>query len=1042
MTFEEKFNKLNDAQKQAVQAIDGPVMVIAGPGTGKTEILSLRIGQILKTTDTPPGSILCLTYTDAASSEMRHRLIDFIGPEAYSIQVNTFHSFCNLVIQENPSVFQQARDLEPISEIDKFRLIQKLMDTFDDDHPLKKFKGQTYSSWDRLLGLFSTMKRENWSPDYMTLQIEEYISRMAMDDNYIYKRKTGDHVKGDFNAGKFKKEVTDRMNPTLAAVNAYDQYNALLAQEGKYDYDDMLLWVYDAFDKDPDLVANYQERFLYFLVDEFQDTNGIQISILQKLIDHEYMEQPNVFVVGDDDQAIYRFQGANIQNMVEFKERYVPRVIILDHNYRSSQKILDAARHIMMPVENSLMKKIFGATKILKADGVYKDYPQHVGIHDYSTASFENADIFHKLKRWYQNKIEGSIAVLYTKHDLGADLGFALRGAAIPFQTSRSSNALSQPVVIHLLDILSCLQMLTDSANNDDALLYRILHLRYLEPRATDLQRLILAYTAKDRTDHSTLFMWLGNSDIFATLGLKNREWMQEKFSILEEGISNFHSITLIALVEWIVYRFGIMKWILQQPEKFVHLYSLKSFYTFVESESSGKISFRTADLIDICDVMRDYNIRLPVQELASNPTGINLSTLHGAKGLEYDTVVIKNFVENEWEKKRAFNRNFSFPDNLVLRENITSSTDGVGASDIEDQDRRRLVYVGMTRAKKDLILSYANKRDDGKILTPSKYLTEIARGESSIVLTQVPTDEELLADYLVARMSGQQQVDLHKDNQEIRNRVANFVLNVSALNQYLECPLKFFYDKILLIPSAEKSYFIFGSALHDALQKLMERKFNQHDATAGKEYLLWAFDMFMNRNKHKFTKKEFTDQATYGKKVLGQYYDLYATRWSTDVKYATEYRIRDVHIEGVPVTGFIDRLDIRNDDIRVYDYKTGRADKFYQKLKRPTDEAIGGSYWRQMVFYDLLLKKDPRIHKHMSAGIIQALEPDKDGKFIEREIHITDEDREHVTKEIQDTYQKIQNMEFEKFCGECEWCKMHDLTIPLLEEDEAELEN
>src|SRR6187402_320555 len=130
MLFDEKLEKLNTQQRKAVEAIEGPVMVIAGPGTGKTEILSLRIGYILKNTDTAPGSILCLTYTDAAATTMRHRLIEYIGPEAYRIQVSTFHSFCNLVIQENPSEFQQARELEPISEIDKFKLLQTLIDSF------------------------------------------------------------------------------------------------------------------------------------------------------------------------------------------------------------------------------------------------------------------------------------------------------------------------------------------------------------------------------------------------------------------------------------------------------------------------------------------------------------------------------------------------------------------------------------------------------------------------------------------------------------------------------------------------------------------------------------------------------------------------------------------------------------------------------------------------------------------------------------------------------------------------------------------------
>lgn len=1005
-------------------------MVIAGPGTGKTEILSLRIGYILLNTPTQAGDILCLTYTDAAASEMRHRLIDYIGPDAYSIQVNTFHSFCNLVIQENPSIFQQARELEPISEIDKFRLIQKLIDTFGDDHPLKKFKGQTYSSWDRLLSLFSTMKKENWSSDYMLERIDEYTARMATSDEFVYKKKSGENQKGDFNSGKFKKEITARMTPLSVAVKEYDAYNNLLAAEGKYDYDDMLLWVNDAFSKDPDLLANYQERFLYFLVDEFQDTNGIQIAILQKLIDHEFVDRPNVFVVGDDDQAIYRFQGANIQNLIEFREKYDPEIVLLEENYRSSQKILNASRQVMNSVADSLVQKIFGEPKKLRASGIFAEHNQEVCIHSHPSQSFENAHIFQQLKSWHENNPKESIAVLYTKHELGKDLAQALKGVSIPFQTPRSADALSHPLIRHILDILSCIQLLSEGANNDDGLLYRILHLRYLEPRTTDLQRLIIAYTDKERDDKSTLLMWMGNSAKLDKLELHDRPWMEEKFQLLEEAIINYTSTTLVSLVEWIVHKFGMMRWILKQPEKFNHLYAVKSFYSFVEAEAAGKSTFTATDLLEICGMMQDYKIRLPVQELASSVTGIYLSSLHGAKGLEYDKVIIKNFVENEWEKKRVNNRSFSFPDNLIRQEIISRPVEE--ENNIEDHDRRRLVYVGMTRAKKDLILSYALKKDDGKGLTPSKYLTEIAREDPCILKTALATDEEMLADYLVARMSGEQHPDLNLDDQEIKNRVENFVLNVSALNQYLECPLKFFYEKILKIPSGQKSYLIFGSALHEALQRLLDRRFKQSDTKAGKEYLLWAFELFMEKHKHLCTRKEYQDQLTYGRRVLGQYFDHYSSKWSEDTQYDMEYKIRDVHIEGVPVTGFIDRIDKLNGDLRVYDYKTGSTDKYYLKLAVPSDKyPEGGPYWRQMVFYDLLLMKDPRIGKRMSAGYIQALEPDKDGKFIERQLEITDEHRAFVTSQITDTYQKIRNMEFDKHCGECDWCKMHDLNPP-----------
>ncbi|HXR79743.1 MAG TPA: ATP-dependent helicase, partial [Saprospiraceae bacterium] len=474
MLFDEKLEKLNTQQRKAVEAIEGPVMVIAGPGTGKTEILSLRIGYILKNTDTPPGSILCLTYTDAAATEMRHRLIEYIGPEAYRLQVSTFHSFCNLVIQENPGVFQQARELEPISEIDKFKLLQELIDSFSTDHPLKRFKGNTYTDWKRLDELFTTMKKENWSPGHMHERIEEYISQMREDKEYIYQNtRAGSWTKGELKP-KFKTEVLDRMQVLKAAVDEYEHFNALLAERGQYDFDDMLLWVHTAFNQNPDLLANYQERFLYFLVDEFQDTNGIQIAIIQKLIDHEWLDRPNVFVVGDDDQAIYRFQGANIENLIQFYQRYDPQVIFLDENYRSSQRILDASRVVMTSMNDPRMQDVFNQVKSLTASGPYAHHTNQVIIQSFPNLSYENADIFHQLKTWHEQNINGEIAVLYPKHELGRELAQALKGAGIPFHSQKKLDALKQPLVNHLLTILQCIHQLSDGADNDDALLYQV----------------------------------------------------------------------------------------------------------------------------------------------------------------------------------------------------------------------------------------------------------------------------------------------------------------------------------------------------------------------------------------------------------------------------------------------------------------------------------------------------------------------------------------------------------------------------------------
>ncbi len=1037
ISFDQKLKTLNERQRLAVETTEGPVMVIAGPGTGKTEILSLRIGHIIREGRAEPKDILCLTYTDAASTEMRQRLIEYIGPEAYRIQVSTFHAFCNLVIQENPGIFQQARELEPISEIDKFRLLQKLIDGFDPDHPLKKFKGQMYSDWKRLDGLFATMKKENWSPAHILQQVDAYVTRKRQSDDYVYKRKTGDFQKGDFNEKKFRDEVLDKMENLLAAVAEYDRYNTLLAENGQYDFDDMLLWVDQAFSRHPDLLANYQERFLYLLVDEFQDTNGIQISILHKLLQHEWIDRPNIFVVGDDDQAIYRFQGANIENLVAFYRAYQPEVIVLEENYRSSQLILDAARVIMHPVENSLMQSIFNQVKTLSAKSDHAGHDQPVIIQSYPKVTSENADIFRQLKHWQEQDLAGEVAVLYTKHELGRELAQALKGAGIPYHTSRTLDALHQPVIEHLLDILQCLFQLSTGADHDDALLYQILHLRYLEPRTADLQQLIIAYTSKEKDDPSTLYTWLGDPDKLSRLRLRHPEWMDRMYRLLEDGIIEYHSRSLLSFTEWVIHAFGIMSWILEQKEKFPHLYTLKTFYTFIDRQSSGKSRFAVPDLLEIAELMNTYGIRLPVHELAHPDKGIHLSTLHGAKGLQFDKVIIKDLTENEWEKKRAWNQSFSFPDNLVRRNSLSEWLES--GMDTEDQDRRRLLYVGMTRAKKDLILTYAASKDDGKGMTPSLYVSEIEKKDPQVRKIKTTTDENAQGEYLAAFMSGEQRARLHTDTAEIRDRVKNYVLNVSALNTYIECPVRFYYEKILQIPATEATPLLFGTCLHDALQVFFRKRFKEHDPSKGRAFLTDTFAWYMERKAHRFTEKELSDLTTYGQKCLSEFYDQYHSRWSDQVTYELEYKINDVHIEGIPVKGFIDRVDRTGDAVIVIDYKSGRADSIAKKLNRPREQDPGGHYWRQMVFYDLLLRQDLRIRRGMTAGYILSLEPLRDGRYVEKKVEITEEDRDLVTRQIVEVYQKIQAMDFAHGCGECGWCRMHDLRPPMMELTEEE---
>ena len=239
---EEKFNqlyiKLNQQQRKAVDSIEGPVMVNAGPGTGKTQILALRIGSILKHTDTNPANILCLTYTDNGAIEMRNRLLNIIGSAAYNVRIHTFHSFCNEVIQDNLTYFGKL-NLAPIGDLEEIDLFYRLIDGIDKDSPLKRFRGDVYYEKDRLKALYSLMKKEAWSPAHLNERIDAYIRELPTKEGFFYKKKYKEFNAGDPKPAAITDEK-DRMEMLRAAVNLYPRYNELMAAESRYNFDDMI----------------------------------------------------------------------------------------------------------------------------------------------------------------------------------------------------------------------------------------------------------------------------------------------------------------------------------------------------------------------------------------------------------------------------------------------------------------------------------------------------------------------------------------------------------------------------------------------------------------------------------------------------------------------------------------------------------------------------------------------------------------------------------------------------------------------------------
>ncbi|MBS1730419.1 MAG: ATP-dependent helicase, partial [Bacteroidetes bacterium] len=418
---EEKFriiySGLNPEQKLAVDTIDGPVIVIAGPGTGKTQILSARIGKILLETDTAPQNILCMTYTEAGVIAMRKRLISFMGSDAYKVQVHTFHSFSNMVVQENARYFSK-KEMDALSDLERIEVLQKLIDGFDSENSLKRFRGEIYYDMNFLASLFSNIKRENWNEETLRQQIDKYIQDTIPETDGLYNKRK--RAKGEIELTQKGRDEVARMIKTRDAILSFKQYQEILREKKRYDYDDMINWTIWLFENFRDILLSYQERFQYILVDEYQDTSGSQNKIVSLLTGFWQDERPNIFVVGDDDQSIYKFQGANLQNLQSFVKTYDKDLvkIVLSKNYRSVQPILDAAKNLIENNRERLINHLPGLSKeLISANKDLQGLAIHPVIRIYNNPFEENAHIVLSLKKLIEEGVSPSeIAVIYREH--------------------------------------------------------------------------------------------------------------------------------------------------------------------------------------------------------------------------------------------------------------------------------------------------------------------------------------------------------------------------------------------------------------------------------------------------------------------------------------------------------------------------------------------------------------------------------------------------------------------------------------------------
>lgn len=1038
--FTDLLDQLNAEQRNAVEQIDGPMLVIAGPGTGKTQILATRIANILTQTDTTAESILCLTYTDAGTIAMRKRLIEIIGTDAYRIDIFTFHAFSNAVIQENLDYFG-IRSLDAISELEQINLVHEIIDKFDAENPLKRYTGDIYYETNRLLNLYQAMKRENWSAALISSKIDTYLEDIKTRDEFVYKRKYKEFNAGDLKQAAYDKEV-QKMQVLRAASATFETYQAKLKHTNRYDFADMILWVIEAFNQKPEILAQYQEKYLYFLVDEYQDTSGAQNDLLFQLLKNN--EKPNVFAVGDDDQSIYRFQGANVENINFYINKYAAqdlKTISLVQNYRSSQVILDASKALIS--QNGT--RINPDKTLLASNEKFAALTSQPNIFAYQNEAHQSTHIAMQIMALKEQGVPlNEIAVLFHNHKQAEDLIAWLQHHNIQINTRKRANAFDEMLIKKLVTILRYINAELTKAHSGEYLLFEILHYNFFRLPTIELAR--FANKMNDLNNQKDV-VWektgwrqgLKQNFIEPKPSIfiedkKVNELFVNASTLIEKWISNAANLTLQHLIKEIINDSGLLFEALQSDERAYNMQLLHTFFDFVKSECVRNTKTALKHLVNTIDTMEQEGIQLPSQRLIYNLEGVNFITTHSSKGLEFEHVFIIGINANVWEKARKHS-SYSLPDTLfeINKEN-----------DLEE--KRRLFYVGMTRAKKQLNLSYLTHDNNSKELEKSQFLAELEEFAGIKSSEYAVNDNDLTNFELIVWQSQKHQAADQLFNNDFGNELLEkYTLSVTHLSSYLKCPTAFYFNSLIKVPAPLSASMTFGSAVHYALEKLF-RNMNSNDektfATA--EEMIKDFAWFMRRNEQNFTPQEFKLRMEYGEQFLPKYYNKYINEWNKIT--SVERSLKNVVVKNVPLNGKLDKLEFDGNIVNVVDYKTGNIDNAREKFKTPNAENVikdeaenkepkfedkfGGDYWRQAVFYKILMDydKDPKTQNwEMRTCEFDFVEPDKKtNNFNKVKVPISPLDIETVLGQIDFAYAKIKAKEFSNGCGkaDCHWCE------------------
>ncbi len=932
--------KPNERQQEAINALQGPVMLLAGPGTGKTFTLVRRVENMLNN-GIKPESILCLTFSDAATSEMKSRLVSSLGVIAASVNVATYHGFCSSILKEYPSEFELPDNILLVDEITKQAILKEAVDEVGEIEFLKDKWGNKYFYISSILSSIDVIKRErvtkeqffNYIDDVWQKELDEL--NIEQKERELKKKVTKTHL------AKITSQI-NKMGKAREFYKIFEIYSKKLSQSGFVDYSDMINLVLNKWREDKDFLIKTTKDFKYLLVDEYQDTSTVQNEIIFNIL--EGMNSDNVFVVGDDDQIIYSFQGAKTSTLFNFLEKFKnTKIICLVENRRSTQTILDFA-DLIISKSPLRMTKIEGVEKKLTAKNeeiIKKD--RKIDFNIFTETVQENNFIVNKIEELRKDGVKLSeIAVLARKNTNLDEFARLLKQKGIPFVLSKQKNAFEVPSFIQTYSLL---KLISNSFIEQDKL-FSLLNYEPFKIEEKTLAKILY----KVRT---TSLNWFQAVEQLAL----NPDLEDKKFVEFYKMLTNFKQkksvMPLIPFLYNVIFESKILAFYSNYGDnRFENISAVERLMTEAKSFQTIHQDARLDDFIKHLDTYFKENIKIELDKPLEEADAVRLLTYHGSKGREFEYVFMPDLCAKTFEKASKSSNKLELPINLNEFQDEEMNLQAVAAEHL------RLLFVGITRAKFGLILSYSNNKG-GSPQTCTTYITSAFPDADSLVLQK---SYQINSDQIYSEIVNSYDFKPKTDflDEEIKARINDIILSQTSLNRYLSCPLSYFYSDILKVPVflEDKDILSYGSSIHSSIRKvtLFAQKEGKYPDVS------FMKDAFLNEISY----MEFTNQSKreeFIQRGIKSIEENYAKLTEFDPKHIlqSEYKM-ELDYKGVKLKGFADRISVNNQgEILIYDFKTGS----YKKVKD------GENYYNQLRFYKFLYEEMNKNSKVAQTSLI-----------------------------------------------------------------------